>query len=438
MSQYAQEVKNILASLHQPEDEQQPLPDEEPVPTLYVYKTEQGGVVLSPTRIEGDEDPQDETVIDSQEPQPAARREPPYFFYFVFILLVFLVLDVANSQLIALMTPTVNITITPTVKTITLTSSMRLGKVLSPLTLTESQTVSTSGHGHQEATHATGTLTLYNGSFSSQTMNAGTVYTGSDGVQVAIDQTVTIPAANPPYVGQATVTAHAIQVGASGNIQAGDISITGNTLQIRNTQFQHGQDARDFQKVTKADRDTTVAILQAKVTASMIAALQGQLTAAEQLQMKPCRPSVTADHGVGEEATQLTVTVSETCTAVAYNAQDLTTQATRLLTTQATKKIGSGYMLYGNVQVTVTKATTTTNTTAVLLSFTTQGTYVYQLTTKAQQDIKTLIAGKPRETALRQLVTLPGLSHVSINGVPDDQRIPDDVTHIHILILVQE
>jgi len=93
-------------------------------------------------------------------------------------------------------------------------------------------------------------------------------------------------------------------------------------------------------------------------------------------------------------------------------------------------------MVYGNVQVTVTKTTTTPTTTAVLLSFTTQGTYVYQLTTKAQQDIKTLIAGKPREAALHQLVTLPGVSHVSISGVPDDQLIPDDVTHIHILIIL--
>ena len=44
----------------------------------------------------------------------------------------------------------------------------------------------------------------------------------------------------------------------------------------------------------------------------------------------------------GDEATQVQVTVSETCSAVAYNSQELTATATELLTTQALKKLGSG------------------------------------------------------------------------------------------------
>src|SRR5207237_9532180 len=85
------------------------------------------------------------------------------------------------------------------------------------LTSSQSPTVQATGRGHQDARAASGTLIFYNGAFSPQTINAGTVYTGSSGVQVATDQTVTIPAASPPYLGQASITAHAVNPGSSGN-----------------------------------------------------------------------------------------------------------------------------------------------------------------------------------------------------------------------------
>src|SRR5712692_1357847 len=436
MSQYAKDMNHILAALNTPESDSDnttaPLPnDEETENIIHAYPVEGGGLLFTQTPLEEDQQPQ--PIIDSQEPTP--RREPPHFLSFVFILLLFLLLDVADNQLIALMTPTATVTITPTVRTVTIQSTTLLGKVLSPITLTESQTVPTTGHGHQNAQAATGSLTFYNGSFSSQTINAGTVYTGQDGVQVALDQTVTIPAANPPYVGQATVSASALQVGAAGNIQAGDISIKENTLIINNSQFSGGQDSRDFSVVTKADTDTAAATLQAKVTASMTAALQSQLTPAEQMQMKPCSPTVTADHRVGEEATQLTVTVSEMCTAIAYNTKELTDRATRLLTAQAVTTVGKGYMLFGEVKVTVTKADTP-NKTGVLLSFTTQGSYAYQLTAPLQERIKTLIAGKPRLEAIHLLSTLPGVRRVTITGITDNNLLPEDGQHITFLVFI--
>ncbi|MEO8955770.1 MAG: hypothetical protein ABI396_02285 [Ktedonobacteraceae bacterium] len=232
-------------------------------------------------------------------------------------------------------------------------------------------------------------------------------------------------------------TAHALDEGAKGNINAGDVDTTiNNGLLVRNSPFSGGQDERNFSIVTKADTDTAALALKAKVTASMTAALQGQLMPGESIQPTPCTPTTTADHAVGEEATHVTVSVSETCNAIAYNTQELSTQATRLLTTQAAKKFGQGYTVSGNIQVTITKATTQQQT-GVLLSFTTQGTYMYQLTPMAQERIVNLVAGKPREAALHQLATLPGLSHISISGIPDNQSLPDDLTHIHLLIIVE-
>ncbi len=430
------DMNTMLAAFEQRAGEENPLQGKDTQETIHAYPVEGGYVLLSRTPLEEDQQP--ETVSDSKPPQPAPKRESPHVLSFVFILLVFLVLDSADSTIIALMIPTVNITITPNVKTITLSSSMQLGKLLSPLTISESQTTPTTGHGHQDAARATGSLTFYNGSNTAQNIAAGTDFTGSDGLAVVTAEQVTIPAAIAPQFGEATVAAQAQNVGAKGNIPADDVNLAlSSDLTVKNlAPFTNGQDARDYQVVTQADRDSTAATLKAKVSSSMTAALQGQLMLGESIQPTPCTPTTTADHAIGEEATHVTVSVSETCNAIAYNTQALSTQATRLLTTQATKKFGQGYTVSGNIHVSVTKVTTQ-HKTGVLLSFTTQGTYVYQLTPMAQERIVTLVAGKPRKAALHQLATLPGLSHVSISGISDNQPLPDDVTHIHLLIIVE-
>ena len=174
--------------------------------------------------------------------------------------------------------------------------------------------------------------------------------------------------------------------------------------------FTGGQDERDYLLVTKADRDTAAASLQAKVTASMTAALHGQLIPGQELQSMPCTPATTADHAPGEEATHITVTVLETCTAVAYDMQQLHVRAAQLLVTQAAQAFGTGYRLSGDAHVTVTRATATPATSVVALAFTCQGTYAYTLTEQAQQHIKTLLAGKPRLVALHLLLQQPGIS----------------------------
>jgi len=439
MSQDANKINHLLATLNEQGDERDhTLPDEEELDTIHVYPVEGGGFFLTREPLEPEEATR--PVVDSQNDPTsrAATQTPPPFVVFLLLLCVFVLGDLADTQLTALMTPTVTIAITPDVRTITLHSTTTLGKLLAPLTVTESQTVPTTGHGHQDAARATGSLTFYNGSNTAQSIDAGTVFTGSDGIAVVTAEQVTLPAAIAPQFGEATVPAQAQNVGAQGNIQTYDIHIAlSSDLTVKNlAPFTNGQDARDYQVVTQADRDTAAATLRAKVTASMTAALQGQLMPGEQLQSTPCTPSVTANHTIGDEAETLQVTVSDSCTAIVYNAQELTAQATRLLTIQATKTVGQGYSVSGNVQVTVTKATTPSKT-VVFLSFTTQGTYIYQLSTKTLLRLKNLVVGKPRETALRQLATLPGIQHVSISGIPDNQLIPDDLTHIHLLIIVE-
>jgi len=135
---------------------------------------------------------------------------------------------------------------------------------LTPVTLTKSQTAPTTGHGHQDARAATGTVTFYNGRFSPQTIAVGSVLTGSDGIEVVTDEAVTIPAANTQHVGVASIPAHARQVGSQGNIHVLDIdiAISSDLLAKNLTTFSGGQDAGDYQAVARADLESLTSTLK--------------------------------------------------------------------------------------------------------------------------------------------------------------------------------
>jgi hypothetical protein len=450
-SQYAKAVPAILAEMGQErQDNDTPPPDsgEEAAQKMFVYRTDTGGWLISPTKIQegepGEEDEQPEPpIVDNREletdARPPAKKEPAYFLHFLLILLLFVALDSFDALFVSF-APTVTITLTPVVQTVYATGSVSVGSgadieghILPPLTVSQEQTVSATGRGHQDAQAATGTLIYFNGAFAPQTVDAGTVYTGADGVEVATDATVTIPAAtpgNPPQFGKATVTAHAVQAGAGGNIRAGDIAVTGSALQVSNSQFQGGMDARDFTYVTKADIDRPAAMLKAQVVQSMQAALGQQLAPGEQLQQAPCAHAVAADPAIGQEASQVRITVSETCSGFAYNSQQLTARGEKLLTAQSARTLGNGYRRYGDVSVTVTKAAIKGQT--AILTFTCQGTWVYQIN---EARIEALVNGKPRLAALRLLMRFPGIERASVGGIADNQELPTDVTHIHVLIL---
>src|SRR6266704_203000 len=391
-SEYVRTVPAIPAEMEQERERdanQQPQTDQdehEQEKVVYVYPLEGGGLVFTEPPLEENDQQPEAPIVDAKEPErdtrPTAHKDLPYFLHFLLVLLLFVSLDNLDT-VFAQRAPTVTVTIMPAVKTISTTATLTVGgagaevseRILAPLTLSQMQTVNASGHGHQDATRATG------------------------------------------------------------NIQAGDISITTNALQVRNNQFHNGQDARDFTTVSKEDIDQPAATLKAQVAQSMQAALQGQVKIGEQFLSLPCSPTTTADHEVGDEALQVHITVSESCTALTYDTQQLTTLVTARLTAQAAKILGIGYKLHGNVTVSMTKVTTTDKKNVVLLSFTCQGTWVDQIN---EARIKALVTGKPRLTALHILSTVSGVQSVSIAGVSDNQPLPSDPAHIHLLMLVEE
>jgi hypothetical protein len=441
-SQYANAVPAILAEMEQGrrEDDNQQRPDHngQEGETVHVYRTSDGGVLFTHAPI-GEQEPQ-APIVDSQEPEtdtrPRQHKDPPYFLHFILLLLLFVGLDSADTTLTALFSPTATITIIPQERAITTTATFPIaslqGRVLPALTLSQSQTVNATGHGHQDARSATGTVTFYNGLSTVQNVSAGTVLTGQDAISVASDAAVTIPPANPPSLGETSVTAHVVRAGSTGNIQAGDINMTLSAgLYAKNpAAFTGGEDARDFTFVTGEDIQQAMNTLTSHLLQSERAALSAQLQPGEALVTTSCTQSSFSNHKNGDEATTVTITVSETCRATAYSQQALQQRATQFLVTKAST-LGKGFSPVGAIQITVRSAIMPPG--SATLTATLHGVWVYQLN---EQQIKNLVAGKSRLDAIQLLSSLPGIQRISIAGIADNQTIPDDFTHIHLLIIV--
>jgi len=222
----------------------------------------------------------DVRIVESTPPgSPQSKSDLPAYTTILFF--IFLIFSCLTLQLYLVFNPsTASITLVPRAQTVTLSATVQLGRLLNPLTLRQSQTVPTTGKGHQDAKLAQGTITFYNGQFASVFVPAGTMLTGAHGIRIITNQDATIPSANPPVFGQATIAAHAIQPGRTGNIPAYDISVACCAVSVlaKNINpFIGGQDARDFSTVRKQDIHTPAAQLLSQLNPSMHGALLGQL-----------------------------------------------------------------------------------------------------------------------------------------------------------------
>ena len=427
------EIRALVANMNNQESQDTTQPPQNDIQDVYVLIVR--------------EQEEDHTqVVESKplvptDPAPVTLQHDSFLSAYVFVCCsLFLILSTLVFQLYCIINPLVaTITIIPKSQEVTLTGTLQVGRLLNPITISQSQVTQTTGKRHQDAKAATGTVTFYNGLFTQQFVASGTVYSGNDGVEIVTTQDATIPEGSPSTgYGTTTVTAQAVAAGTSGNIQAGDIYITiNNGLLVRNTQFSGGQDERTYTTVTQHDIHSISTMLKTTIAQSITGALEGQLRPDEQLQILPCTPTVKSDHQPGEEATTVKVTVAETCSAVTYNSQELATKATTYLQAQAQHT--AGYSLFGTPQIRVTQATVNSTTHhLVFLSFKATGTWIYGLSATAQERIKELVAGKTTQEAQQLLAALPGIaqSTIQFSSFGDDTKLPKQGSNIHLSIIV--
>src|SRR2546423_7481830 len=180
------EVERFLQSLNDA-DREEATNQDEPQETIDVYfvRREEG---IAP---QGD-------IVDAAS-VPVQSTQGPSAWVTVAVLFFCLSLPISAIlfQVYFMLNPPVAVvTLVPETKTVSYDGMLPLGRLTHAVTLYQSQTVSTTGRGHQDARAATGTLTFYNASFSAQVVSAGSVFVGSDGTQIQTDTTVSIPANN--------------------------------------------------------------------------------------------------------------------------------------------------------------------------------------------------------------------------------------------------
>jgi VCBS repeat-containing protein len=302
---------------------------------------------------------------------------------------------------------------------------------------TFTQTVPATGHGHTVAQQAQGTLTFYNAAPYAQTVAAGTVLMGADGVALVTDQAASLPAANLPDVGMVTVAAQAVQTGPQGNIAPLDLNglccVAG--VSVKNTDaFVGGQNTRDYPVVARRDVESIAGPESATLTQQAQTSLQGEIRPNEQLTSPAqCHPALHIDHPIGSEATHVTLTLSVICQAEAYDEQAVQQLASTTLDAQARSTLGTGYNVQGTIKTSVTQVATTEaayGTLSLLVSV--QGTWSYQFSSAEISQLSKQIAGLSRQEAIHLLQHDPHIQAVSITETWNATTIPSNPAHIRV------
>ena len=296
------------------------------------------------------------------------------------------------------------------------------------------------GVTHVPATSARGTLTLYNAATYPQTIAAGTVLTGDDGVQVVTDAPAPIPAGNPPLFGVVTVSAHALQVGSRGNSAALDINglCCAAGVAVKNTVgFSGGEDAQTYPTVRQADIDGLAHPLVDTLTQSTSLGVRSQLRPQDWLVTIPaCVPAIRADHAVGSRATEVTVTVKVACQSEVFDQHAARRLAAISFTQEESAALGANYALVSQITTTLVGVTVTdTKRGTLALSIQAEGVWVYQWNLTRLQALAKRIAGARKQDALALLLREEGMqaANMLLSG-SERVMLPADPSRIIITV----
>src|SRR6266567_1642358 len=300
------------------------------------------------------------------------------------------------------------------------------------VTITQRTTAQATGSYHQDPTYAIGYVTFYNGEFSPITIPAGTQLSAHEGKAVVTTQTATVPgidrSANPPALGEATIPARAVTMGAGGNIDAYSISgpCCASSVLVKNVQtFTGGQDEENYAIVRQRDIDSQITPLRQTIAQSMTTTLRSQVKPGETLVPSVCGPTFTPDHKAGDAAQSVTMTASETCSGLVSN------QAT--LYTYVHRHAPAHYIL-STVPKTHILTTMLTPTPAITVAV--KGTFVYQFSRGELERMKLRIAGFGKRQASQALHFFPGVAAATIDGISTKSSVPTDSARVSIRVLV--
>ncbi len=331
------------------------------------------------------------------------------------------------------------IIITPDVQSVTAKGDVALSALtLLHKTITLSERVKTTGMGHQVATQASGWVTFYNSLQAPQTVPAGTMLIGTDGSHVTTNTDAYIPAGTLATNGRVTVSAHIDITGAAGNIPAGDINgpCCRDYVFAYNSAFGGGQDARDYKTATDADIDVGIKELSTLAMTQIITEAKGKLTPDESMSPPQCGRTATSTPKPGIAATQVTVSVTSTCTVYAYSRSNVAAQEQALFTQAITSELGNGYVQQGPYTEGVDRSIFYKDT--LIVSVVVTGRAVYHFTDDELRTMQQDVIGKSREQATAILLHLRGVHTAGVQIDNGKTTLPGSVQHITISVFEKE
>jgi hypothetical protein len=370
-------------------------------------------------------------VIDNPPEQPGL----PVWWLLPIGLCALAIATIVVVWILPLMKESASVIITPDRQTLTTTTVIDVPtRQLFTKTITLSQRVNTTGKAHQNATVAHGYVVFYNSLPSPQTVPAGTMLIGTDGVHIVTDTDAYIPAGTLATNGATTIQAHTSTTGQGSNIQAGDISgaCCRDYVFARNNQFSGGQDARDYQTPTKTDIQKSVNDLTSTMRQSITSDAQDQLQPGEALLTPECRTKPSSDTNPGGEASTITVTLISTCTAYSYTQADVVRQERDSFTNTVNQQLGSGYVLERNLTEDITDIRPLKNYAHLTINLT--GSVVYTFTNAEVQRMQKAIAGKSQSEATNLLLHTRGVHTAGIQIGQGRATVPTNPRTIVIAV----
>jgi len=176
-----QQVLTVMQSDGNGGEDTNTFADEEEKETIHVYPVEGGGILLTRTPI-ADDDDLDTVPLPTQPVHQSVPNATTGILFFSLSAILTCLMCIM-FQIYLIINP-LTVTLLARSQQLSLSGSLQLGRVLNPITLSQSQTAPTTGHGHQSAQQATGYITFYNGQLQSVFVPAGTVLTGTSGEQI--------------------------------------------------------------------------------------------------------------------------------------------------------------------------------------------------------------------------------------------------------------
>ena len=279
---------------------------------------------------------------------------------------------------------------------------------------------------------ASGTLTFHktqNPCNVASVIPAGAVFTDSHGISVVTDHVAILGASCT-----ATVSAHAVKIGPTGDIGAHDMKQTYHTTIIVDNPaaFVGGLYEQSYTTVQQSDIDHAASSLAVRLKQETLNVLHMQLLTNEQFVSSPlCKSKVTSDHQVNDAATNLTVTVTVTCTAEFYNSQEILSRSEQMLNERAQALFSPNYMLTGDIKAEITHVATDVKH-HTLITVAASGLWTYQFSSARSEQLTRLITGKDKQDAQSILSDQKGAQSVSINISNNDNTMSANANSINI------